>query len=119
MHFRRAGWVTTDQSATVNVLVSDDDANFVASVNVAVITCVPLSSSGVSIRAMPPARTGAVPSAVVVPWNVSVNLTVPVALGGDTCPLRTEQSLSGACVWRTMPNTPQTNCGSCSIGGFT
>jgi hypothetical protein len=43
---------------------------------------------------------------------------VPVALDGDTVATRTEQSPAGTCAWKTVPNTLQTECGSCSIGGF-
>jgi len=110
--------VTSGHQRIVTVLVSEDDAKAVASVNVAVIICVPLASSGGSITAMPPGPTGAVPSVVVVPLNWSVNLTVPVAVGGDTVAIRTEQSPAGTCVWKTAPSTVQTKCGSSAIGGF-
>jgi hypothetical protein len=97
--------------------VSDDDAKDFASVNVAVMTCVPSASTGGSITATPPGPTGAVPSVVVLPWNVSVNVTVPVAVGGDTVAIRTEQSPAGTCAWKIVPSTAQTKCGSGSIDG--
>lgn len=100
----------------MNVSVSDDDAKVFASVNVAVITCVPLASTGVSITARPPGPTVALPSVVVVPLNWSVNVTVPVALGGDTIANTTAQSPAGGCVWKDAPTRLQTNCGSGSTG---
>ena len=101
-----------------NVLVCDDVAKVVASVNVAVITCVPLANSGASITARPPRPTGAVPSVVVVPLKLSVNVTVPVALGGDTLAVRTEHSPAGTGVWKIAPTRAQANGGSSGIGGF-
>src|SRR5262249_50210920 len=111
------GRVTNGHQAIVTVLVSDDDAKVVAPVNFAVITCVPVARLGGSITATPPGPTCAVPSVVVVLLNVSVNVTVPVALGGDTVAITTEQSPGGTWVRNIAPSTPQTTCGSCGIAG--
>jgi len=73
---------------------------------------------GVSITARPPGPTGAVPSVVVVPLKLSVNVTVPVALGGDTLAVRTEHSPAGTGVWKIAPTTAQASGGSSGIGGF-